>query len=326
MSALDFMRKEMESLMGGAVDGDSPNFWDREVCKNFLVGLCTNGMFDNTRFQTTECGKLHSQVLKSDYEKAKEEGKYYSFERDHLYFLERLIDEAEKFKIHQQRRVDAEEREKNAPPSGPEAEEISNLAAKIGEKLSQAESLGEEGEIDKSMEMMSEVETLKTRKAALEKTLKSKNGNTSSQKLRVCEVCGSYLNIFDNDRRLADHFIGKLHTGRLELQNRYQKYKEKIESEAEDRSKKGEQDRSSSRSSSDRGHRDRDSRRDYDYDRSYHDRDRGYRDGDRDRHHGRRGSRDKYIDDRRDRDRRSSDRDRYNSSSRRDNDRDYRRR
>ena len=33
------------------------------------------------------------------------------------------------------------------------------------------------------------------------------------QKLRVCEVCSAYLGIHDNDRRLADHFGGKLHLG-----------------------------------------------------------------------------------------------------------------
>ncbi len=37
------------------------------------------------------------------------------------------------------------------------------------------------------------------------------------QKLRVCDVCGSYLGIYDNDRRLADHFGGKLHLGFVKL-------------------------------------------------------------------------------------------------------------
>lgn len=31
-----------------------------------------------------------------------------------------------------------------------------------------------------------------------------------NQKLRVCEVCGAFLSISDNDRRLADHFGGTL--------------------------------------------------------------------------------------------------------------------
>ena len=41
------------------------------------------------------------------------------------------------------------------------------------------------------------------------------------QRLRVCEVCSSYLENFDgvhdNDKRLADHYGGKLHLGFIDL-------------------------------------------------------------------------------------------------------------
>ena len=40
------------------------------------------------------------------------------------------------------------------------------------------------------------------------------------QKLRVCEVCSAYLGIHDNDRRLADHFGGKLHLGFIEIRDK----------------------------------------------------------------------------------------------------------
>ena len=40
------------------------------------------------------------------------------------------------------------------------------------------------------------------------------------QKLRVCEVCGAYLGIHDNDRRLADHFGGKLHLGFITIREK----------------------------------------------------------------------------------------------------------
>jgi transcription initiation factor IIE alpha subunit len=46
-------------------------------------------------------------------------------------------------------------------------------------------------------------------------------GSQQQQKLRVCEACGSFLSIFDNDRRLADHFGGKMHAG-------YQSVRDKI--------------------------------------------------------------------------------------------------
>lgn len=36
------------------------------------------------------------------------------------------------------------------------------------------------------------------------------SGASGHQKLRVCEVCGAYLSVLDSDRRLADHFGGKV--------------------------------------------------------------------------------------------------------------------
>ena len=32
----------------------------------------------------------------------------------------------------------------------------------------------------------------------------------AQSKLQVCDVCGAYLSRLDNDRRLADHFAGKV--------------------------------------------------------------------------------------------------------------------
>ena len=40
------------------------------------------------------------------------------------------------------------------------------------------------------------------------------------QKLRVCEICSAYLGIHDNDRRLADHFGGKLHLGFIKIREK----------------------------------------------------------------------------------------------------------
>ena len=45
--------------------------------------------------------------------------------------------------------------------------------------------------------------------------------NYQQQKLRVCEVCSAFLGIHDNDRRLADHFGGKLHVGFITLRSKH---------------------------------------------------------------------------------------------------------
>ena len=45
------------------------------------------------------------------------------------------------------------------------------------------------------------------------------------QKLRVCEVCSAFLGIHDNDRRLADHFGGKLHLGFIKIREKLSEFK-----------------------------------------------------------------------------------------------------
>lgn len=47
-----------------------------------------------------------------------------------------------------------------------------------------------------------------------------------NQKLRVCDVCGAFLSIFDSDRRLADHFGGKLHLGYLQIRKKIEEIAE----------------------------------------------------------------------------------------------------
>ena len=79
----------------------------------------------------------------------------------------------------------------------------------------QAEELGAQGEVEESMKMLERVEDLKKKKGEAENEYRSSMPASSyqQQKLRVCEVCSAYLGIHDNDRRLADHFGGKLHLG-----------------------------------------------------------------------------------------------------------------
>ncbi|GJQ89517.1 putative RNA-binding protein Luc7-like protein 2 [Tanacetum coccineum] len=42
----------------------------------------------------------------------------------------------------------------------------------------------------------------------------------TDQKLRVCDICGAFLSVYDSDRRLADHFGGKLHLGYMQIREK----------------------------------------------------------------------------------------------------------
>lgn len=76
-------------------------------------------------------------------------------------------------------------------------------------------SIGAEGNVDESLALMAEVEEVKGQKRALEDEYHGAipRHAVQQQKLRACEVCGAFLSMYDNDRRLADHFGGKLHIG-----------------------------------------------------------------------------------------------------------------
>lgn len=74
---------------------------------------------------------------------------------------------------------------------------------------------------------MEEVEDLRKRKAGAEQEYRNSMPASSyqQQKLRVCEVCSAYLGIHDNDRRLADHFGGKLHLGFIKIREKLEDLK-----------------------------------------------------------------------------------------------------
>merc|ERR1712223_796963 len=102
------------------------------------------------------------------------------------------------------------------------AEKVHELSETIGKKLAQAEEAGAEGKVEESIKFMEEVEDVRKKKVAAE--LEYRNYMPASsyqqQKLRVCEICSAYLGIHDNDRRLADHFGGKLHLGFIKIREK----------------------------------------------------------------------------------------------------------
>merc|ERR1712126_584726 len=185
--------------------------------------------------------------------------------------------------------------------------------------LAKAEQLGAEGFVDESMKMMEE---LRKKKASAEQEYRNAMPASSyqQQKLRVCEVCSAYLGIHDNDRRLADHFGGKLHLGFIKIREKLDKllitHEERKNARREHRMK--ESGYGSDRASTDR-------QNDIDRDRRRRDRDRDRDRYDRRRSRSRSGSRDRRGGSRRHRSR-SRDRHRYSRSYRRSRSRDRERR
>lgn len=108
---------------------------------------------------------------------------------------------------------------------------INMLSENIGMTLAKAEQLGASGRVEESLKLMKEVENLRSEKSKCETDLRTAipSSTYQQQKLRVCDVCSAYLGVHDNDRRLADHFGGKLHLGYIEIRNKLNDLRKFIE-------------------------------------------------------------------------------------------------
>jgi len=325
MSASEQMRV-LDQLMGTARNGppksgnDGIKFEDPSVCKSFLMTCCPHELLASTRMDLGECPKVHDLALRADFEAAARHKDYF-YDVDAGEHLKSFIEDCDRRTELAKKRLMETQEELSAEVTS-KAEKVHALAEAIGKKLAQAEQAGAEGKVDESIKLMEEVEQTRKKKADAEQEYRNSMPASSyqQQKLRVCEVCSAYLGIHDNDRRLADHFGGKLHLGFIKIREKLDKllitHEERKNARRDHRMK--ESGYGSDRASSDR-------QNDIDRERRRRDRNR-----DRDRHDRRRSrsrsrSRDRRGGSRRHRSR-SRDRHRYSKSYRRSRSRDRERR
>ncbi|XP_028263381.1 putative RNA-binding protein Luc7-like 1 isoform X3 [Parambassis ranga] len=182
-----------------------------------------------------ECTKIHDLALRADYEIA-------SKERD-LFFELDAVDHLESFIVDCDRRTElakkrlAETQEEISAEVAAKAEKVHELNEEIGKLLAKAEQLGAEGNVDEAQKVLQEVEKVRTRKKDAEEEYRNSMPASSfqQQKLRVCEVCSAYLGLHDNDRRLADHFGGKLHLGFIQIREKLDQLKKTVVDKQEKR-------------------------------------------------------------------------------------------
>lgn len=95
--------------------------------------------------------------------------------------------------------------------------------------------MGEEGMVNLAVSEFTKIRVKKAEKEKLELELKSLSdtgGPSGHQKLQVCDVCGAYLSRLDNDRRLADHFYGKMHLGYAQMRKSYEALQKELKGRA----------------------------------------------------------------------------------------------
>ncbi|KAJ3083543.1 splicing factor [Quaeritorhiza haematococci] len=228
--ALAEQRKLLEALMGKQALGGAPDtltFDDPKVCRNHLCGLCPHDLFTNTKMDIGPCPKTHSEKLKKEYEDAatNDPRLVSQFQRDWFESLSEFIADCDRTIAKQQKRLD------KTPDDAKVVQllkDIGDMTNEIADLTSVMEKLGDEGKVAESMDVLKTVDELKEKKEEKERQLKAISGsqeNSQQQKLRVCEICSAYLSIFDSDRRLADHFGGKMHMGFMNIRKKVDELK-----------------------------------------------------------------------------------------------------
>ncbi|CAK7565277.1 MAG: splicing factor [Sporothrix epigloea] len=219
-------RKLLEQLMGGgaASRGAQVSLNDPKVCRSYVAGTCPHDLFTNTKQDLGMCPKIHAEALKTEYEAlAPAEKAKYGFEYDYMRDLQKYIEECNRRIEIAQRRLDKtpdEIRQTNAL-----LRVINGLNDNIAQGLVEVEILGEAGLIELAMDELLKVRQITQARVDREKELKAlsdTSGPSGHQKLQVCDVCGAYLSRLDNDRRLADHFYGKMHLGYAQMRKTYE--------------------------------------------------------------------------------------------------------
>ncbi|XP_015237898.1 putative RNA-binding protein Luc7-like 1 isoform X1 [Cyprinodon tularosa] len=239
MSAQAQMRALLDQLMGTARDGDETRqrvkFTDDRVCKSHLLNCCPHDILSGTRMDLGECTKIHDLALRADYEIASKERDLF-FELDAVDHLETFIADCDRRTELAKKRL-AETQEEISAEVAAKAEKVHELNEEIGKLLAKAEQLGAEGNVDEAQKVLQEVEKVRTRKKDAEEEYRNSMPASSfqQQKLRVCEVCSAYLGLHDNDRRLADHFGGKLHLGFIQIREKLDQLKKTVVEKQEKR-------------------------------------------------------------------------------------------
>ncbi|KAM0699057.1 hypothetical protein Q7P36_001103 [Cladosporium allicinum] len=235
-------RKLLEQLMGdqlmtmpGTVSKQQTlAITDAKVCRSYLVGSCPHDLFTNTKQDLGPCSKVHQPNLRDQYQSAPESQKRdWGFEFDYWRDIGKFVSECDRRIDQAQRRLEKtpdEIRQTNAL-----LKSISELTQSIECSLTEVEVMGEIGAVNLAVQQFHTIRLLKSQKEEKERELKAlsdTSGPSGHQKLQVCDVCGAYLSRLDNDRRLADHFFGKMHLGYAQMRKESDKMQKELKGRA----------------------------------------------------------------------------------------------
>ncbi|KAK4635380.1 U1 snRNP-associated protein [Fulvia fulva] len=230
-------RKLLEQLMGdqllaGPTAHKAPvlTITDPKVCRSYLCGGCPHDLFTNTKQDLGPCDKSHIPNLKDEYAAAPDEKKReWGFEFDYQRDIGKYVNECD-------RRIDTAQRRLEKTPdeirqTNTLLKQIEDLSRTIEAGITEVEILSEQGAVNLAVQEFHNLKLKKVQKEERERELKSlsdTSGPSGHQKLQVCDVCGAYLSRLDNDRRLADHFFGKMHLGYAQMRKEHERLSKEL--------------------------------------------------------------------------------------------------
>ncbi|CZT24512.1 related to U1 snRNP splicing complex subunit (Luc7) [Ramularia collo-cygni] len=230
-------RKLLEQLMGdqllagpNAARAPTLTITDPKVCRSYLCGGCPHDLFTNTKQDLGPCPKTHQPNLKEEYHAATDaQRREWGFEFDWQRDMGKYVGDCDRRIEAAQRRLEKtpdEIRKHNALVA-----DIAALGKTIEAGMVEIEALSEVGAVNLAVQEFYHLRLKKATKEEREKELRSlgeTSGPSGHQKLQVCDVCGAYLSRLDNDRRLADHFYGKMHLGYALMRKEMERLREEL--------------------------------------------------------------------------------------------------
>ncbi|CAO3588506.1 unnamed protein product [Absidia cylindrospora] len=214
---MDYQKAMLNDLMSQYVEVDNKNFWDDNVCKNYLVAFCPHLLFTNTKSDLGACTKIHNNRLKEKYQQASDRDKY-SYEDDFYTFLQQLINDVSRKIRHGRERVnlqDEKKKESKEMVNEERQEKVVLLEVKIKELLQKIEEAGEEGRVQEASDLTNQVEKLQVELKLLKEM--EEMASKSEKRMEVCEVCGALLVTHDTTEKPTAHFDGKQHLGYMKI-------------------------------------------------------------------------------------------------------------
>lgn len=233
MSAIEEQRKLIGQLMSSS--RNSHGLTSPSTCKSFLVGHCPHDLFQGTKQPMGQCQRIHSLSLKMQYERDLKRGKRYpQFDMEHYAILRKIIQDCDvQIEMAHNKLQHHEEHSKLTAM----LQELSRLDSQCALMVSEIDMLIENDEVMKAMIQSCILGLLQTERNTLNEKCRELNeniGQSAQQKLQVCRVCGAYLSRLDTDRRLADHFMGKIHLGYVTMRRELDAVKKRLQEQGKD--------------------------------------------------------------------------------------------